>query len=180
MSNNICVAISGKSGCGNSTVSQLTAEKLGFKLINYTFRSLAVELNIGFDDLCRMAEEDDKYDRLIDARQVELASKQNCVLGSRLAIWMKKDANLKIFLDAPLDVRAARIRMRENGEFKEVLDRTRLRDTNDRERYIKLYGIDNNEFDFADLIIDASIYNQFTIADMIVELVEEKISGLNA
>lgn len=37
------VAISGKSGCGNTTVSSMLAEKLGIKLINYTFRQLAAE-----------------------------------------------------------------------------------------------------------------------------------------
>ena len=35
------IAISGKSGCGNTTVSTLLSEKLGIKLINYTFRTLA-------------------------------------------------------------------------------------------------------------------------------------------
>ena len=37
------VAISGKSGCGNTTVSTLLSEKLGVKLINFTFRQLAAE-----------------------------------------------------------------------------------------------------------------------------------------
>ena len=39
----IRIAISGKSGCGNTTVSGLLAQKLGIKLINYTFRQLAEE-----------------------------------------------------------------------------------------------------------------------------------------
>jgi cytidylate kinase len=37
------IAISGKSGCGNTTVSTLLAKTLGIKLINYTFRQLAEE-----------------------------------------------------------------------------------------------------------------------------------------
>ena len=37
------IAISGKSGCGNTTVSTLLSQKLGIKLINYTFRQLAAE-----------------------------------------------------------------------------------------------------------------------------------------
>ena len=35
------VAISGKSGCGNSTVSRLLSDRLGVQLINYTFRRMA-------------------------------------------------------------------------------------------------------------------------------------------
>ena len=37
----IRIAISGKSGCGNTTVSSLLAERLGVKLFNFTFRQLA-------------------------------------------------------------------------------------------------------------------------------------------
>jgi cytidylate kinase len=32
------IAISGKSGCGNTTVSRMVAEKLGLRFINFTFR----------------------------------------------------------------------------------------------------------------------------------------------
>ena len=39
----IRVAISGKSGCGNTTVSGMLAKTLGVTLINYTFRQLAAE-----------------------------------------------------------------------------------------------------------------------------------------
>ena len=43
MTKDLRIAISGKSGCGNTTVSGLLAQKLGIKLINYTFRQLAEE-----------------------------------------------------------------------------------------------------------------------------------------
>ena len=38
------IAISGKSGCGNTTVTRLVSEALGFEMINFTFRSLAEEI----------------------------------------------------------------------------------------------------------------------------------------
>jgi len=40
------VAISGRSGCGNTTVSTLLSQLLGVKLINFTFRNLAQELGL--------------------------------------------------------------------------------------------------------------------------------------
>ncbi|HLW21669.1 MAG TPA: cytidylate kinase, partial [Sphaerochaetaceae bacterium] len=57
------IAISGKSGCGNTTVSTLVAQRLDYPLINFTFRNLAKERGIDFWDFCRMAEEDDSIDR---------------------------------------------------------------------------------------------------------------------
>ena len=53
------IAISSKSGCGNTTVTTLLAERLGYKMINFTFRQLAAERGVEFWDFCRMAENDD-------------------------------------------------------------------------------------------------------------------------
>lgn len=168
MKEGIKIAISGKSGCGNSTVSRLVAQQLGLRLINYTFHTMADELNIGFKELCDLAENDPRYDRHLDRKQVELAEKGNCVLGSRLAIWMLDSADLKVFLHAPVEVRAERIRQREGGRYEEVLEETRERDRRDSERYRRLYDIDNNEYGFADLVLDAAELDQHEAAEAIV------------
>lgn len=81
------VAISGKSGCGNTTVSTLLSQKLGIKLINYTFRQLAAEKGLTLAQVIENAKNDDFYDKYVDTHQVELAEKESCVLGSRLAIY---------------------------------------------------------------------------------------------
>ncbi|MFP4382955.1 MAG: (d)CMP kinase [Spirochaetia bacterium] len=154
------IAISGKSGCGNTTVSKMTAEALGYRMVNYTFHTLAEELDIPFDKLCDMAEKDPQWDRMLDKKQVELSRDGDVVLGSRLAIWLLEDADLKVFLTASPEIRAARIQKREGGELETVLARTLDRDRRDRNRYLKLYGIDNNDYSFADLIIDTEQYSQ--------------------
>lgn len=156
MSNEIKIAVSGKSGCGNSSVSGQLAQRLGVILVNYTFHNMADEEGIPFDELCLMAEKDTKWDYLVDERQIARANAQPCVLGSRLAIWLWKQAELRVYLDAPLEVRASRILKREGGELSTVLEKTRRRDERDHARYQRLYGIDNNAFSFADLVIDTS------------------------
>ena len=45
------IAISGFSGCGNTTVSKMTADLMGMDFINYTFRSLAEEDGISFEEV---------------------------------------------------------------------------------------------------------------------------------
>lgn len=84
MSNKIKIAISGKSGCGNSTVSRMVAERLGLEVINYTFRNMAEDLGISFEELRRRAEKDDSMDRQLDARQVELAK---TAVVSLVPVW---------------------------------------------------------------------------------------------
>ena len=100
------VAISGKSGCGNTTVSTMLAEKLGIKLINYTFRQLAAEKGLTLAQVIENAKNDDSYDVAVDTHQVALAQAEPCVLGSRLAIWMLKEADVKVYLIASDDTRA--------------------------------------------------------------------------
>lgn len=167
------VAVSGKSGCGNTTVSGLLAKTLGIPLINFTFRQLASERGITLSDVIERAALDDSYDIAVDTRQVELARRSSCVLGSRLAIWMLPEADLKVYLIASDDVRAARINTREGGTLDGIRRFTAMRDAEDTRRYKKLYNIDNNDFAFADLKIDTARYAPAEIVSIILrELVK--------
>ena len=168
------VAISGKSGCGNTTVSGLLAEKLGIKLINYTFRQLAAEKGMTLKEVIDAARNDDSYDKYVDKHQVELALEEACVLGSRLAIWMLKEADLKVYLYASDDTRAGRVFNREGGDLQAIKDFTAMRDREDTARYKDFYGIDNNDYKFADLIIETDNKNPEEIVNIIIQKLIEK------
>ncbi len=170
----IRVAISGRSGCGNTTVSRLLAEALDISFINFTFRSLSAEMGIPLEDIIERAKHDTSFDRIVDERQVELARSSSCVLGSRLAVWMLKEADLKVYLTASEEVRAKRILNREGGDFEEIKRFTSLRDAEDNRRYKELYAIDNNEYSFCDLIIDTEQYLPEEIVEIILNRLEEK------
>jgi cytidylate kinase len=162
------IAISGKSGCGNSTVSRLVSERLGRRLVNYTFHTMAQELGVPFVELLELASADANYDRTLDERQVSMAHEGDCVIGSRLAIWLVRDAALKVYLHASSEVRSERIRRREGGDSAEVLAFTKRRDETDRERYLSIYGIDNDRYDFADLVINTERMTPERIADVVI------------
>lgn len=163
------IAISGKSGCGNSTVSRIVAKRLGYKLVNYTFHSTAQEIGVSFDEMCEMAEQDDKWDLYVDERQVEMAREGDTVLGSRLAIWVLEDADFRVYLDARMEVRSTRIQKREGGDLDQITEKTTRRDQRDHDRYLRLYGINNNDFKFVDLVVDTEDMTPEEIADVIVE-----------
>ena len=168
LNKDVRVAISGKSGCGNTTVSTLLAEKLGVKLINYTFRQLAAEKGLTLAQVIENARTDDSYDIFVDNHQVELARAEPCVLGSRLAIWMLKEADLKVYLFASDETRAKRILNREGGDLQKIKDFTAMRDSEDTRRYKKIYNIDNNDYSFSDLIIDTAKFNPEQIVEIII------------
>lgn len=171
------VAISGKSGCGNTTVTTLLSQALGFRMINYTFRNLAKDLDISLMELIEKAKTDPQYDRQVDTKQVELAQPGNTVLGSRLAIWVYPNADLKVYLTADSQTRAKRIHKREGGDLGQIQRDTQKRDQEDQSRYKDLYGIDTNSFDFVDLVIDTS---QFTPEQIVLQIshgLYTKLSG---
>lgn len=175
------IAISGKSGCGNSTVTRKVASRLGYRDINYTFKNIAEEEGMTFEQLSEEAEHDSKWDRHLDHEQVRRAREAgDAVLGSRLAIWKLTDADLKVYLDAPPEVRAERIQRRhvetnvKPTSYDAVLTQTLERDQRDHDRYLRLYGIDNDDYEFADLIIDAEALDADQIADLIVAATRKK------
>jgi cytidylate kinase len=176
MSSNLKIAISGKSGCGNTSVSKIVSATLGLRLINYTFHDMAKERAIGFEELCTLAEEDMQYDIYLDNMLYMLASTGGCVLGSRLSVWMLKDADLKVFLTGTIEKRAARIASRENLTVDQAIAETRIRDERDRQRYIKLYNIDINNFDFVDLIINTEEGDQNYVAAKVIEAAKKAAS----
>ncbi|MDR2842635.1 MAG: AAA family ATPase [Spirochaetaceae bacterium] len=172
---NLKIAISGKSGCGNTTVSKLTAGKLNLRFINFTFRNLAEEKGLTLQDILEKAKTDDSWDKEVDRRQAALAKESGttgCVLGSRLAIWILQEADLKVYLKADPITRVNRIIKRESGSFESVSAFTKERDREDHCRYLHLYNIDNDDYSFADLIIDTDLLTPEEIAEKIIAKAE--------
>jgi cytidylate kinase len=174
MKKGIKIAISGKSGCGNTTVSRMVAERLGLQFINFTFRSLAQERGMSLIEVLEKAAKDDSWDKEVDSRQVQLARESSgCVLGSRLAIWMLEEADLKVYLTASAIIRAERIVEREGGNLNEVAAFTDERDRQDHSRYLRIYNIDNDNYQFAHLSIDTDYNDPVAIVQMILAEAEK-------
>jgi cytidylate kinase len=169
------IAISGPSGCGNSTVSRMVAETLGLRHINYTFHDLAKDMGMPFEELYKLVEQDSCYDLELDKKLIALTEEPGCVLGSRLAIWLLRDAHLKVYLKASPEVRAARIARREGGDYEKAYQDMLERDKRDTDRYIKLYQIDNTQYDFADLVIDTDNKDQFRVVELIIKNIMKKL-----
>ena len=168
------VAISGKSGCGNTTVSSLLASKLSIPCVNYTFKNLGAELGLSVKDIMEKARTDFSFDRAVDTKQVELANKSSCILASRLAIWLLTNADLKVYLHASSNTRAKRVHKREGGNFEVLKAFTETRDNEDTKRYKDLYSIDNNDYSFVDLLIDTEGLAPEQIVNIILDSLLKK------
>lgn len=154
------VTISGLAGSGTSTVAEMLSEELGVDLISAgdVFRREAERRGMSLEEFGALASEDPEIDRTIDERQSEVASRHDSlVLEGRLAGWMV-DADLKVWLRAPLEVRAQRVAERESKSLDEAVNQIEERGRCESERYEEHYGIDIDELSIYHLVVDTSLW----------------------
>ena len=152
----VVVAISGLHGAGKTTVARAVARNSGLNYISAgeVFRQLAKERGMTLDEFSRYVERHPAIDRRIDERTIRTTRKGNSLIDARLAGWMAKGADLKIFLAAPLEVRAERIAKREQRSLKDVLRETVARERSEKKRFKRLYGIDLEDRSVFDLVLN--------------------------
>ncbi len=158
------ITVSGPAGSGKSTLAANLADRLGYDHVSGgdIFRALADERGMSLVDLNRLAEEDDQIDRDLDRRLRETArDRDDLVLESRLAGWMAGEyADLKLWLDAPLDVRAERIADREDKPVAEARDETQARAESEALRYEEYYNIRIDDLSIYDLTVNTARWDE--------------------
>ena len=78
------ICISGLSGSGKNSVGELVAKKLGLRIVNPTFKTIAAKEHIGLMDFHLKAERDHHIDKDFDGRLIEMAKKGGWIIaGSR-------------------------------------------------------------------------------------------------
>ena len=170
------ITISGPAGSGKSTVAAGLAERLGSEHVSGgdIFRELAADRDLTPLELNKLAEEDDSIDRDLDRRQRELAAgREDLVLESRLAGWMAGDhADFRIWLDAPLDIRAERIADREDKPVRTAREETVERADSEALRYREYYGVDIDDLDIYDLALNTARFSPGAVLDVVITAVE--------
>jgi CMP/dCMP kinase len=164
------IAISSHSGCGNTTATDNVGRTLRLDVVNYTFRDLARDLDIRFEEVQQKADESRVFDFLTDLKLMRASLQPRVVVGSRLAGWLV-NADLRVWLHAPLETRAKRIHQREpdkHASYESVLYRTLRRDEQNRKRYLEVYGIDINDRSDFDIIINTEKLTAEQVSSLIV------------
>ncbi len=174
------IAVSGFAGSGKTAlakhlVKRLNALGLDVKLVAPTFKSLAKAKGIDLMEFQKEAEKNPEIDREFDEYiKKEVKKHSNVVVATWLAIYLV-DANLSVFLHAPLTERARRIASRDNMEFEEALKHVKERDEENRQRYLSLYNIDIFRlYEMADLCINSSQFSIEQEVDLILSTLKLK------
>lgn len=173
---NLFIAVSGPPGCGATTVCEglSTALDCGYVSGGDIFRELADDRDMSLSQLIAKTDETDEIDRALDQRLRTIAEKWGAsnkafVLESRLAGWLAGNrADLRIWLDAPDEVRVDRTQDREEMEAE-----MRVREVSEAGRYRSYYGIDIDDRSFYDLSINTARWSPEATLEMILSAVEE-------
>jgi len=170
------LTVSGPPGSGKSTNAELLAERFDLEHISGgdIFRELADERGYTPVEFNELAEEEDQIDRDLDRRLRTIAASQDHVLlESRLAGWLAAEhADLRFWLDAPLDVRAERIADREEKPVAEARAVTKRREQSEAKRYADLYDIDIHDLSIYDAAINTARWGEAVVPDMLTAAVE--------
>jgi cytidylate kinase len=165
------ITISGPPGGGKTTVATAIADAFDLDHVSGgdVFRSLAEERGYSLVEFNALAEEDDSIDRDLDRRLRETArDRDELVLESRLSGWMAGDyADLRIWLDAPLDVRSARIAEREGTDPETARRETKAREDSEKRRYREYYGIEFEDQSIYDLAVNTGRWGEEAVVDVV-------------
>lgn len=167
------ITISGPPGSGKSTFSRILSAKLGMELVSMgdVFRKCAHDRCMSLPEFGLLAKSDGNIDREIDEMQKKIArERDNIILEGRLSGFLV-DANLKIWLKAPPEIRAERIALRECKPVEKAMAETKEREQCERERYLNYYDIDINDLSVYDLVIDSSKWSPEEISEIAIKAV---------
>jgi cytidylate kinase len=171
---NLFVTVSGPPGCGATTLSTRLGAAMDCPVVSGgdIFRELAAERGMTLTQLSARAQETDEIDRALDRHLRDVAERWGAanepfVLQSRLAGRLAGDrADLRISLDAPAEVRKARLSDRE-----ETAAEMGVREVGEAGRYDAYYDVDVDNLAFYDLHCNTGRWD----ADGVFEIVRTAI-----
>lgn len=164
------ITLSGLPGSGTTTIAKIVASQFKLRLVSAgdTFREMAAERNMTLSEFGKLAESNTEIDQAIDQRQTKIAKEEDDILvEGRLSGWMVKNADLKIWLKTPIEVRCKRIAKRDGMPLEQAMRETKEREGSEAKRYHKHYGINIDDLSPYDLIIDSSKWDSNGVAEII-------------
>ncbi len=165
------VTVSGEIGAGKSTVARHLAQALGLRYLSTgeVFREEARRRGMSLAALGHLAEQDPAIDRALDDLQVEAARAGHILVDSRLSGWLI-DGDLRIWLRAPLEVRAARVAARDGVDFATALRDVQAREASEQRRYREIYRIDLSDLTRYHVIVDTGMWRAEDVMDALLRL----------
>ena len=151
------VTVGGLPGSGSTTLAKKVAVGYGLTHVyaGEIFREMAQKKGVSLAEFGKIAEQDETIDLKVDEEQKRLAVDGTVVEGRVTAYLV--DADIKIWLTAPLAVRVERVQSREGGSH--MREQILKRERSERKRYKKYYNIQVDDLSVYDLVINTGLWD---------------------
>lgn len=179
------ITITGKPCSGKGATTAYIVGKYGFTKFSggAIFRKIATERGIDILELNR--KKDTSIDKLVDDEIKQIGKtrfNEDLIIDSRTA-WMFIPKSFKVFLDVE-EVEQVK-RMKSSGRVDEIIDlppeeaikSLRERFALENERYMSLYGKNNEDLSSFDLVVDTTNLTVEEVGDKIMEKYKEYFHG---
>ena len=166
------ITIGGLAGTGTTTLAEVLSDRLEVPYISAgsVFREMAAEHGMSVLEFSEFAEGNDDIDKEIDKRQAEKAkSSDNLIIEGRLSAFFVDNADLKVCLVTPFDVRSKRIAQREDKSVDIAKDEIITREKSEALRYKEIHNIDISNMEIYDLIINTDSFDPQSISEIIIQ-----------
>jgi cytidylate kinase len=166
------ITVGGYPGSGTTTLCRNLAETFGFTHVyaGLIFREMAAQKGMTLEEFSKTAESNESFDLEVDRRQKE-AAVDNTVVEGRVTAFIV-NADLKIWLLAPLVIRAQRVAKRENIPVEEAVTRITEREESERRRYKKYYNIEMEDLSGYDLVMNTELWDAEGVFKITREAIE--------
>lgn len=174
------IAVWGFTGSGKNTLGELIAKKLGYRLINPTFKDLAAREGVSLMEFQEKAARDHTIDKKFDEMLKDEIRKSNgkCVITTWLGPWMV-DADISIKINVPAEVRAQRIAKRDGMSIEEARKHVEERDRQNIRRYKEVYGIDITDDSIFDIQLDGEKNNPQQLLKLAMDFIKNRNKNAN-
>ena len=166
------ITIGGLAGTGTTTTAEGLSEKLNIPYISagFVFREMAAEKGMSVLEFSEFAEGNDDIDKEIDKRQAEKAkSAENLIVEGRLSAYFVENADLRVWLVTPFDVRSKRISDREDKSVDVAKSEIITREKSEALRYKEIHNIDISNMEIYDLIVNTDSFDPESISEIIIQ-----------
>ena len=166
------ITIGGLAGTGTTTLAEELSKRLEIPYISagFIFREMAAEHGMSVLEFSEFAEGNDDIDKEIDKRQALKAKEaENLIIEGRLSAFFVDNADLKICLVTPFDVRSKRISDREDKSVEVAKNEIIVREKSEALRYMEIHNIDISNMDVYDIVINTGTFNPEKVSEIIIQ-----------
>lgn len=173
------ICITGNIAVGKSEVAKLVAENLNWDIYkaSQAFREKAREMDMNLVDFCVYVETHPEIDiEIEETTKRKVKDGKMLVVDARLGFYVAPNA-FKVYMTSDTEVAAERLlkasktrgKEEEYESIEEVMHAITLREETERNRYIKLYGVDIHDLSQYDFCIDTTHLSSVQVAEKIIE-----------